>query len=204
MILLQPTYFSPIIQYVAVAKADEIIFETEDNFQKQTYRNRCHIYTAQGKQLLNVPVQHTKEMRQKTKDVKIDYKDDWHKQHLKTLQTAYSSSPFYEFYIEDLLPVFEKKIHFLLDLNFLAHEIIMDALQLQMPTKKTAEYHKTPKILDLRNLADDKPKIVYNFERYIQVFYENHGFISNLSILDLLFMEGPNALNYLEKQKINF
>lgn len=204
MILLQPTYFSSILQYVAIANANEIIFETEDNFQKQTYRNRCYIYTAQGKQLLNVPVQHTKEYKQKTKDVKIDYKDDWHKQHLKTLKTAYSSSPFYEFYIDDLLPVFEKKLHFLLDLNFLAHEIVIDALQLEIPTKKTLEYEKEPKILDLRILAEDKPKLAYNFERYIQVFSENHGFIPNLSILDLLFMEGPNALNYLESQKIIF
>jgi hypothetical protein len=204
MILLQPTYFSPISQYVAIANANEIIFETEDNFQKQTYRNRCYIYTAQGKKLLNVPVQHAKEIKQKTKDVKIDYKDNWNKQHLKTLQTAYSSSPFYEFYIEDLLPIFEKKVHFLLDLNFLAHEIIMDALQLEIPTKKSTEYVKESKILDLRNLAEDKPKITYNLERYIQVFSENHGFISNLSILDLLFMEGPNALNYLEKRKITF
>lgn len=204
MILLQPTYFSSILQYVAVANADEIIFETEDNFQKQTFRNRCYIYTSQGKHLLNVPVQHAKEIKQKTKEIKIDYKDDWHKQHLKTLQTAYSSSPFYEFYIEDLLPVFEKKIPFLLDLNFLAHEIIMDAIQLEIPTKKSTEYVKEPKILDLRNLAEDKPKITYNLERYIQVFSENHGFLSNLSILDLLFMEGPNALNYLETQKINF
>ncbi len=204
MILLQPTYFSSILQYVAIANADEIIFETEDNFQKQTYRNRCHIYTAQGKQLLNVPVQHTKEIKQKTKDVIIDYKDDWHKQQLKTLKTAYSSSPFYEFYIDDLLPVFEKKVHFLLDLNFLAHEIIMDALQLEIPRKKTTEYEKEPNIMDLRFLAEDKPKITYNLARYIQVFSENYGFIPNLSILDLLFMEGPNALNYLETQKIIF
>jgi hypothetical protein len=201
MILLQPTYFSPILQYVAIANADEIIFETEDNFQKQTYRNRCYIYTAQGKQLLNVPVLHPKEIKQKTKDVKIDYKDDWHKQQLKTLKTAYNSSPFFEFYIDDLLPVFEKKVHFLLDLNFLTNEIIMDALQLEIPTKKTKEYEKVPNILDLRFLAEDKPKITYNLERYIQVFAENHGFIPNLSILDLLFMEGPNALNYLETQK---
>lgn len=201
MILLQPTYFSPILQYVAIANADEIIFETEDNFQKQTYRNRCYIYTAQGKQLLNVPVQHAKEIKQKTKDVKIDYKDDWHMQQLKTLKTAYSSSPFYEFYIDDLLPVFEKKVHFLLDLNFLAHEIIMDALQLEIPMTKTTEYEKELNILDLRILAEDKPKITYHLERYIQVFSENHGFIPNLSILDLLFMEGPNALNYLETQK---
>lgn len=201
MILLQPTYFSPILQYVAIAKSAGIVFETEDNFQKQSYRNRCYIYTAQGKQLLNVPVQHTKEIKQKTKDVKIDYKDDWHKQQLKTLKTAYSSSPFYEFYIDDLLPVFEKKMHFLLDLNFLAHEIMMNALQLEIPTKKTTEYEKKPNILDLRILAKDKPKITYNLDRYIQVFSENHGFIPNLSILDLLFMEGPNALNYLETQK---
>lgn len=201
MILLQPTYFCPILQYVAIANADEIIFETEDNFQKQSYRNRCYIYTSQGKQLLNVPVQHTKEIKQKTKDVKIDYKDDWHKQQLKTLKTAYSSSPYYEFYIDDLLPVFEKKMHFLLDLNFLAHEIIMDALQLEIPSKKTTEYEKEPNILDLRILAEDKPKITYNLNRYIQIFAENHGFIPNLSILDLLFMEGPNALNYLETQK---
>ncbi|OGS69342.1 MAG: hypothetical protein A3F91_15595 [Flavobacteria bacterium RIFCSPLOWO2_12_FULL_35_11] len=201
MILLQPTYFSPILQYVAIANTDEIIFETEDNFQKQTYRNRCYIYAAQGKQLLNVPVQHAKEIKQKTKDVKIDYKDDWNKQQLKTLKTAYSSSPFYEFYIDDLLPVFGKKINFLLDLNFLAHEIIMDALQLEIPLKKTTEYEKESNIMDLRILAEDKPKITYNLERYIQVFSENHGFIPNLSILDLLFMEGPNALNYLETQK---
>ena len=201
MILLQPTYFSPILQYVAIAESAGIVFETEDNFQKQSYRNRCYIYTAQGKQLLNVPVQHSKEIKQKTKDVKIDYKDDWHKHQLKTLKTAYSSSPFYEFYIDDLLPVFEKKIHFLLDLNFLAHKIMMDALQLEIPTKKTTEYDKEPSILDLRILAEDKPKITYRLDRYIQVFIENHGFIPNLSILDLLFMEGPNALNYLETQK---
>ncbi len=204
MILLQPTYFFSILQYIAIANADEIIFETEDNFQKQTYRNRCYIYTSQGKQLLNVPVQHSKENKQKTKDVKIDYKDDWHKQQLKTLKTAYSSSPFYEFYIDDLLPVFEKKKHFLLDLNFLAHEIIMDALQLEIAMKKTTEYEREPKLLDLRILAEDKPKTTYNLEPYAQVFSENHGFIPNLSILDLLFMEGPNALNYLESQKYIF
>ena len=76
MTLFQPTYFSPISQYVSIAKSKEIIFEIEDNFQKQTYRNRCFIYTADGKHLLNVPIQHTKGIKQKTKEVKIDYKDD--------------------------------------------------------------------------------------------------------------------------------
>ncbi|WP_111709292.1 WbqC family protein [Lutibacter citreus] len=204
MILLQPTYFSPISQYVAISNSGKVIFEVEDNFQKQTYRNRCYIYTANGKHLLNVPVQHNKGIKQQTKDVKIDYKDDWNKLHLKTLKTAYSSSPFFEFYIDDLLPIFNKQHSFLLDLNLLSHSIIMDALQLHIPYLKTKEYQIETEITDLRKLAIAKGEKSYNFQRYIQVFEQKKGFISNLSILDLLFMEGPNALNYLESQKITF
>lgn len=202
MVLLQPTYFAPIIQYVAIAKSKEILIEIEDNFQKQTYRNRCFIYTANGKHLLNVPIQHTKGIKQKTKDVKIDYKDGWNKLHLKTLQTAYNSSPFFEFYIDELRPIFEKSYSFLLDLNLDAHEFIMEALQLELPTTNTSEFHKDTKILDLRKLAIAKKEQPYNFERYIQVFETSHGFLPNLSILDLIFMEGPNALNYLESQNL--
>ena len=137
-----PTYFAPISQYTSVFKNKDIVFEVEDNFQKQTYRNRCYIYTADGKHLLNVPIQHNKGVKQKTKDVKIDYKDDWNKLHLKTLITAYSSSPFFEYYIDDLLPIFNKNHTFLLDLNLLSHQLIMDALQLEISTKKTEEFLK--------------------------------------------------------------
>ncbi|WP_457611055.1 WbqC family protein [Lutibacter sp.] len=200
MVLLQPTYFSPIIQYVAMVKSNKIIFEIEDNFQKQTYRNRCYIYTASGKHLLNVPIQHSKDIKQKTKDVKIDYKYDWQKLHLKTLQTAYSSSPFFEFYIDDLLPILERKTTFLLDLNLKCHQFVLKALQLEITISKTTEFNKEPNYLDLRNLALAKNNKSYNLDQYFQVFNTNHGFISNLSILDLLFMEGPNALNYLESQ----
>ncbi|WP_372792901.1 WbqC family protein [Lutibacter sp.] len=204
MTLLQPTYFSPIIQYVAIANSKEIIFEVEDNFQKQTYRNRCYINTADGKHSLTVPFQHSKGIKQKTKDIKIDYKDDWHKIQLKTLETAYSSSPFFEFYVDDLQPIFKKRSTYLLDLNLKCHQFVMDCLQLEVSTSKTTEYHKEFDFLDARSLAIAKPEKVFNLEHYFQVFNSNHGFISNLSILDLLFMEGPNALNYLESQKINF
>ncbi|MBN4082878.1 WbqC family protein [bacterium AH-315-A23] len=204
MTLLQPTYFSPIAQYIVVANSKELIFEVEDNFQKQTFRNRCYINTAHGKHLLNVPIQHGKENKQKTKDIKIDYKDDWHKLHLKTLETAYNSSPFFEFYIDDLRPLFEKRMPFLLDLNLKSHEFVMDSLQLEIPVSTTIEYHTEPNYRDARHLAIAKSNQEFNFERYIQVFEQNHGFISNLSILDLLFMEGPNALNYLESQTLNF
>ena len=202
--LLQPTYFSPIIQYVANAQATKIDFEFEDNFQKQTYRNRCYIYTANGKHLLNVPVQNIKGVKQLTKDIKIDYKDNWNKLHLKTLKTAYSSSPYFEFYIDDLLPLFEKRITYLLDLNIKSHQFVMDALQLETSFSKTPEYFKNPLNLDLRNLAKINPKIDFQLNGYYQLFSEKYGFLENLSILDLIFMEGPNALNYLENQPITF
>ncbi|SNR52318.1 WbqC-like protein family protein [Lutibacter agarilyticus] len=204
MILVQPTYFSPIIQYVGIVNSSKIMFEVEDNFQKQTYRNRCYINTANGKHLLNVPVQHNKGIKQKTKDVKIDYKDSWDKLHLKTLQTAYNSSPFFEFYIDDLMTVFKKQTTFLLDLNLKCHEFIMDSLQVEIPTIKTTEYSVESTSTDLRNLAIAKGEKPFQLERYIQVFEEHNGFIQNLSMLDLLFMEGPNALNYLESQQITF
>ncbi len=204
MVLIHPTYFSPIIQYVAIAKNNKILFEVEDNFQKQTYRNRCYIYSANGKQLLNVPIQHSKGFKQKSKDVKIDYKDNWNKQHLKTLKTAYSSSPLFEFYIDDLLPIFENKFEFLIDLNIASHHFIMDALQLEIPYCFTEIFQQKKTTNDYRNLVIAKGNTQLNFDRYIQVFEQNFGFISNLSILDLIFMEGPNALNYLENQQLQF
>ncbi|HKJ06882.1 MAG TPA: WbqC family protein [Flavobacteriaceae bacterium] len=202
MALVQPHYFSPIAQYVAIAKASEIQFEVEDNFQKQTYRNRCYIYSPQGKQLLSIPIKHNKGTKQKTKEVIIDYKENWQKNHLKALYTAYNSSPFFEFYIDDLLPVFNTKYKCLLDLNFATHRFVMDALQLDLPQINTTEFNfKHPN--DFRGLSIAKTKTPFKFDRYIQVFETSHGFIPNLSILDLIFMEGPNALNYLEQQTLN-
>jgi len=204
MILVHPTYFSPITQYIPIVKSDKIVFEVEDNFQKQTYRNRCYIATSNGKLLLNVPITQTKGIKQKTKDVKIDYKDDWNILHLKTLETAYSSSPFFEFYIDELVLIFQKRFTYLLDLNLTCHEFIMNSLQIQIPFSKTTEYHKEVNIKDGRFLVNAKNRQNFDLNRYIQVFEQTQGFIPNLSILDLLFMEGPNALNYLESQKTHF
>jgi hypothetical protein len=204
MTLFQPTFFSPIIQYVGIVQCSKILFEIEDNFQKQTYRNRCYINTANGKHLLNVPFQHSKGIKIKTKDVKIDYKDDWHKIFIKTLKTAYNSSPFFEFYIDELLPIINKKHTFLLDLNFNCHLFVMEALQLEIPFLKTLEYEKYFEGSDFRNLANVSSKDNFKLGNYTQVYDQNNGFISNLSILDLIFMEGPSAENYLKNQTLQF
>lgn len=200
MSLFIPTYFSPISQYSEIVKSDSIVFEMEDNFQKQSYRNRCYIYNSNGKQLLNIPVKDKNKgssQRKKTKDLLVDNDSQWQDHHLKSLQTAYRTSPFYEFYEDDLLSIFRKKYTFLQDVNIDTYLFISDALQIPQNYSTTKEYIVTTTEKDFRSLADIKnhPKKVV--DNYIQMFDDKHGFIPNLSILDLLFMEGPNAISYL-------
>ncbi len=203
-LLLYPTYFSPIIQYVALAKAEKYVFEVEDTYQKQTYRTRCYVYSPNGKQLLNIPVKNANS-KQKTKDVLIDYSFDWQKQHIKSIEAAYRSSPFFEYYEDEIRPLFEEKPTFLLDFNLKCHDLITDLLQLETSYLKTTEFNKAVvNTVDLRFLGDAKNTRDHSLSTYTQVFNDKHGFIDNLSILDLLCNEGPNALNYLENQKIKF
>ncbi|WP_430613730.1 WbqC family protein [Flavobacterium sp. JP2137] len=201
-ILLHPTYFPSISQFVAMAQADTITFEVADNFQKQTNRNRMYIYSANGLQLLNIPVKHALEHHQKFKDVRIEYAFNWQKQHLKSLEASYRTSPYFEYFEDDIRPIFEKKQVFMLDLNFQIHEILTDCLGMPLPYAQTTEYIKKPEqLLDLRSLADGK-KDRAAFDPYVQVFDEKYGFINNLSILDLLFNEGRHAVDYLKKQTL--
>jgi hypothetical protein len=196
--LFIPTYFSPISQYSEIVKADKIIFEIDDNFQKQSYRNRCYIYNSNGKQLLSVPVKHlTKDSRKKTRDTLVENDFPWQDQHFKSLQIAYRTSPFFEFFEDDLAPIFEKKYTYLQDLNIDTFLFLTDALQIETTFSKTQEYKFQSNGKDFRLLAEIKQQPEKLVEKYIQMFDDKHGFIPNLSILDLLFMEGPNAISYL-------
>jgi len=198
MSLFIPTYFSPISQYSEIVKADKIIFEIDDNFQKQSYRNRCYIYNSNGKQLLSVPVKHlTKDRRKKTRDTLVENDFPWQDQHFKSLQIAYRTSPFFEFFEDDLAPIFEKKYTYLQDLNIDTFLFLTDALQIETTFSKTQEYKFQSNGKDFRLLAEIKQQPEKLVEKYIQMFDDKHGFIPNLSILDLLFMEGPNAISYL-------
>jgi hypothetical protein len=198
MALFIPTYFSPISQYHALLNSDSIIFEVEDNYQKQTYRNRCYIYGANGKQLLNIPVSIPKSSKKtKSKDILVE-NANWQKQHYKSLEAAYNHSPFFEFYKDDLQKMFSKKYTYLLDVNLDSFKFIMDALELPKEYTLSKTYEET-KLNDFRNLADSKKKVEISTIPYIQMFDQKFGFLKNLSILDLLFMEGPNSINFLEK-----
>jgi WbqC-like protein family len=202
-LLIHPTYFPSISHFVAMSQSDSLTFEVEDNFQKQTNRNRMYIYSPNGIQLLNIPVKHNPVTgHQKFKDVKIEPAFDWQKQHFKSLEAAYRTSPFFEYFEDDIRPVFEQKHKYMMELNFQVMEIVCQCLGMPFDYKKTEEYfHEVPQYTDLRTLANGK-KDTNEFEPYTQVFEEKHGFINNLSILDLLFNEGRYALEYLNKQVI--
>ena len=205
-LLLHPCYFGPVSLFAAIAKAREVIFENEDNYQKQTYRNRMYIYGANGKLLLNIPIKHTGEKRQhqKYRDVRIENDFHWQKQHWKSLQSAYRTSPFFEFYEDDFEPLYSKKYNFLLDFNYDCLEVALESLQLELEFQKTESFDPVAPstITDGRHLVNAKSQTIQDLEPYTQVFESKKGYLNNLSIADLIFNEGPNALSYLERQEL--
>ncbi|MBT8292480.1 MAG: WbqC family protein [Eudoraea sp.] len=205
-VLLHPTYL-PNIATFATLFQNTIIWEVCDNYQKQTYRNRAFICTDQGKFMLNIPIKHVggKEGRQKYKEVKLDNDYRWQRQHWRTLQTAYRTSPFFEYYEDELAPIFMNKYKYLLDFNLNTIDIIAGCLQLQVNKRYTDHYELNPQgVFDARFLVNAKKTIDINQKSYMQVFNTRHGFIENCSVLDLLFNEGPASLDYLMNQNLDF
>lgn len=208
-ILLHPAYFGPVSQWATMVQADKLVFENEDNYQKQTYRNRLYLYDANGKLSLNIPVKHSSSLglntngRQKYKDVQIENDFNWQIQHWRAFKTAYQTSPFFEFYEDELYPLYHREYKFLMDFNYDCMQFVADCLQIDLSYEKTAEYILKPSgINNLRHLIEAKSKTKFRFSAYTQVFEEKHGFLENLCILDLLFNEGNNALNYLKEQEL--
>ncbi len=204
-VLIHPTYFPNIAHFIVMQEADEIVFEVKDFFEKQTYRNRAYIHGAHGKQLLTVPVRHAKSLSKKTTDqAEIVNDRNWLRHHWKSIETAYRTSPYFEFYEDDLLPFFNKKYEKLVDLNIQSISLIFNLLGWEKKVRFTEEYIKSPSgMLDFRYLVDAKKDHDYikKLEPYTQVFSDRNGFIPDLSFLDLLFMEGPASIEYLKKHK---
>ena len=204
--ILHPAYF-PNIATMAVLSTRSCIWEVHDYYQKQTYRNRSHICTDQGRQIMSIPIKHVggKQGKQYYRDVRIDNHYPWQRQHWRTLQTAYRSSPFFEYYEDDLSPLYHSKYYFLLDFNFSCIEVVAELLEVPLPTMKTDIYEPAPEgLMDMRVLINAKKNLPFDQEPYTQVFVEKHGFIENVSILDLLFNKGTLALDYLRSQHLNF
>ncbi len=204
-ILIHPTYFPSIVQMAAIIQADNVVFEVSGNYQKQSYRSRAYIAHSNGKLMLSIPVKHSGDGNNiTTKEVQVENAFPWQNQHWKSLESAYRTSPYFEFYEDDLKPLFFNKETSLLEFNLKVFDLICELLEIKIPYSFTKEYMKSPTQIDLRFLANSKLKKEYSLESYFQVLGSNYDFLPNLSILDLLFNEGTNTIQYLESQKLDF
>ena len=202
-ILLSTAYFAPIRYFSKLIAYPEIIIEQHENFIKQTYRNRAVILGANGPVPLIVPVEKGREQKIKIKDLRIAYDEEWQRTHWRTIFSAYNSSPFFEYYADDLESFFRKKVNFLFDFNQQITETVLNLLEIEVVLNLTEDFEYIPEnCLNFR--AEINPKAHRNSpdphfvaQNYTQVFSEKFGFVADLSILDLLFNEGPSANSVL-------
>ena len=200
-ILLSSAYLGPIDYYAQLVNAVSVVIDPNEHYIKQTYRNRCIIETASGKFPMIIPVTRPNGNHTKLKDVLISNAEGWQKLHWRAIMSAYSNSPFLLYYQDELEPFYRHKYKFLFDFNQQLQQLTLGFLKLKINIELSDLYleNRDNGKLDLRNSFSPKKKSVLSFPAYIQVFEEKHEFLPNLSILDLLFNEGPAALDYLKK-----
>ena len=178
-----------------------VVVERHENYNKQSYRNRCTIFSANGLLDLVVPVVKSKKQKVPINEVEISYDMNWQKQHFKAIESAYRRSPFYEFYIDDLTTFFNNRHRYLYEFNNLILQNICNLIKIPFHIQESATYIKltNKETIDLRNKIHPKvaSKHTDTMPHYTQVFAEKWGFKPNLSILDLMFNTGPDAKKYL-------
>lgn len=200
--LLTSTYFGPVQWYQKLNQSDCCLIERHDHFVKQTYRNRCVIATTSGLQALTVPIERYEGAHCEMRDIRISNHGSWRHLHWNALQSAYGESPFFEFYADDLSPFFARRWEFLFDFNTAITRKMCELLDIHPQIAFTEAYASAEEegVTDFRDAIRPKhplPDDGFRLRRYYQVYEQKHGFQPNLSILDLLFNEGPEAVLYL-------
>lgn len=202
-ILLSSAYFGPVSYFTYLGAHDECTIEQYEHFIKQTYRNRSVILGANGPVQLIVPVEKGREQKISIKDLRIAYDEEWQRNQWRTIFSAYNSSPFFEYYADEIEPFFRKRHTFLFDYNLKITRTILEILEMPLTVNLTEAFEQVPDgTLNLRekispkahrNIAD--PRL--SLQPYTQVFSDKFGFTPDLSILDLIFNEGPSAHSIL-------
>ncbi len=195
------TALMPNIDYIStIASSDVIEIEAFETYKKQTYRNRYEIAGPNGRQALSVPVNKNGMTNCPVGEVRVSYDNNWLKNHIKSIETAYNSSPFFLYYKDEFFDIFKKKHEFLFEMNKEFLQLILKILEIDKQIHFTTEFKKTyePEILDLREkISPKKPRLHKTYTPYYQVFMEKNGFIEDLSVLDLIFNMGPESRDFL-------
>ncbi|MBS1523932.1 MAG: WbqC family protein [Bacteroidetes bacterium] len=197
---VMPMFYLPPVEYFAQLNSynPDFVIEKQEHFPKQTYRNRANIYSPDGMLTLVVPVIKGSKVHTPVKDVKISYDFRWQRLHWMSLQGCYRRSAYFEYYEDEFAPFYEKKETFLFDYNDQLFQLILKLLKIKAIVNYTETYeHEYPALTDLRHSINSKKESNFLQKPYFQVFEERHGFMKNLSIVDLLFNQGPQSVNYL-------
>ena len=197
-VLLSTTYFGPVQWYQKLYRSDEVQIEQWESFQKQTYRNRCLIAAPNGIQALTVPVEHNSQL---IKDIRVSDHGNWRHLHWNALVTAYSESPFFEYYQDDIRPFYEQRWDYLLEFNEAIRAKMCELIDIQPNVSYSLEFRTlNSQLRDFRETIRPKhpaPDPDFTPRPYYQAWQQKHGFLPNLSILDLLFNMGPESILYL-------
>jgi hypothetical protein len=192
-------YLPPVVYFTQLnAYKPDILIESREHFPKQTYRNRAKICSPDGPLTLTVPVVKGSKLHTNVKDVKISYDFKWQRLHWMGLETCYRRSAYFEYYEDELAPFYQKKFDYLFDYNEQLLQLLLKFVKILLPLKYTETYEVTyPSLNDYRDAISTKKEFEFEQKPYFQVFEERNGFLKNLSIVDLLFSQGPQTINYL-------
>lgn len=200
-------YFGSVNYYFELIKSTNCKFELYDTYQKMSFRNRCRILGANGLIDLSIPVVGGREIKCRMNEVKICYKEDWRSRHFKTLVSSYNRSPWFDYYKDQFETLYSDKIEYLAEWDLKCHSLVSRVLNIKSINNYnlTLSYESdfegsNKKVLDLRNkfLPKEPNPFEIKMKPYPQVFSDRYGFVPGLSILDLIFCEGPNALEILK------
>jgi hypothetical protein len=196
--LVSTAYLPPAEYFSLFLKADEVLIEKEENYLKQSFRNRCYILSAHGPQLLTVPVYLGSLHKTSVKDIRIDYSKRWQKVHLGAIVSSYNSSPYFQFYFDEIEKIISANNEYLLDLNTQLVELILKMLKIKIKPSYTTHF-ELPANNDYDHRYSLSPKRIseYRVKEYLQVFDTENKFVQRLSVLDLIFNTGPEAGSYL-------
>ena len=198
-VLLPVFYLPPISWFSALENAEEIELEQYENFIKQTYRNRMCIYGANGKLSLIIPIKHSGS--KVLKDIKMSFAEDWVSHHWKSIKSAYQNTPYFEYYEHKIKSIYNYKTDSLIDFNCNAINVLLKIIKSDKKFSLSSEYNKVVDYEDYRDLFSTKSETSFEMIDYYQAFSDKHGFLKDLSILDLICNIGPESLTYIKNIK---